>query len=198
MSKTNIRKNASGYYDPTAYLAMSNYIREEKEQKKKMAMAKPNKGEIWEIQQTNGAYKTVIVLAAYDDVSVILQVSEKGSSNSIEVNCQGIRYTDPRKIHYSFNDQFINFARELNQKEYDDIMDAVADALGLDSGTSYDDSENVPEVITGDLTLLNVPECRESCNDSLDIEAVKELERTKAERDIYKGLYEKLLKQMMK
>lgn len=198
MSKTDIRKNASGYYDPTAYLAMSNYIREEKEQKKKMAMAKPNKGEIWEIQQTNGAYKTVIVLAAYDDVSVILQVSEKGSSNSIEVNCQGIRYTDPRKIHYSFNDQFINFARELNQKEYDDIMDAVADALGLDSGTSYDDSENVPEVITGDLTLLNVPECRESCNDSLDIEAVKELERTRAERDIYKGLYEKLFKQMMK
>ena len=100
-----IARNGSGYYDPTAFEAMKNII--------KKKVDKMKHGEIWEIQQNNGQFKNVIVLASHNDIAQVLHISEYGGDYSIEVNCQGISFTDPRKIQYAFNDNFTNYIRTL-------------------------------------------------------------------------------------
>lgn len=89
--KSTILRNGSGYYDPTAFGAIKNIIKSEKVKKVKTM----EKGEIWEIQQNNGSYKDVIVIAAHDDIAQVIQISDIEGSYSLRVNCQGIRYTDP-------------------------------------------------------------------------------------------------------
>lgn len=113
-----IARNGSGYYDPTAFEAMKNII--------KKKVDKMKHGEIWEIQQNNGQFKNVIVLASHNDIAQVLHISEYGGDYSIEVNCQGISFTDPRKIQYAFNDNFTNYIRTLKDEEFEAIMDAVA------------------------------------------------------------------------
>lgn len=150
-----IARNGSGYYDPTAFEAMKNII--------KKKVDKMKHGEIWEIQQNNGQFKNVIVLASHNDIAQVLHISEYGGDNSIEVNC-------------------------LNDEEFEAIMDAVAEGLGL--ATSYEKAVEpvqeewhpIPEV------LDRLPFDGES----------EELIKAKTERDVYKDLYEKLLADVMK
>lgn len=175
-----IARNGSGYYDPTAFEAMKNII--------KKKVDKMKHGEIWEIQQNNGQFKNVVVLASHNDIAQVLHISEYGGDNSIEVNYQGISFTDPRKIQYAFNDNFTNYIRTLKDEEFEAIMDAVAEGLGL--ATSYEKAVEpvqeewhpIPEV------LDRLPFDGES----------EELIKAKTERDVYKDLYEKLLADVMK
>lgn len=176
-----IARNGSGYYDPTAFEAMKNII-------KKVKVYKMKHGEIWEIQQNNGEFKNVIVLASHNDIAQVLHISKYGGDNSIEVNCQGISFTDPRKIQYAFNDNFTNYIRTLKDEEFEAIMDAVAEGLGL--VTSYEKAvEPVQE------EWHPIPEVLERL--PFDGES-EELIKAKTERDVYKDLYENLLADVMK
>ena len=189
-----IRRNGSGYCDPTAFSAISNYIKGEKVKK----VNKMKQGEIWEIHMSNGTYRNAIVLAAHDDIAQIVQLGDASNSHSIEVNCQGIMYTDPRRVQYTYNDTFTNYIRTLKSEEFEQIMNAVADYLGLSAQTAEEAVEPV--------------NYQEDFNDKVRKSAVEftangltfnpiesdELIRAKTERDVYKGLYEKLLESVMK
>lgn len=180
-----IIRNGSGYYDPTAYAAMKNVIKSEKDKK----VNKMKQGEIWEIKQNNGQYKNVIVIAAHDDIAQVLQISEYGGKYSIEINCHGISYTDPRKLQYVFNDSFTNYIRTLKDEELETIMDAVAECLGIVAS-----QEETVEPMKGESTSITVP-AAELLPFDYDSE---ELIKAKTERDVFKGLYEKLLADVMK
>lgn len=183
--KSTILRNGSGYYDPTAFGAIKNIIKSEKVKKVKTM----EKGEIWEIQQNNGSYKDVIVIAAHDDIAQVIQVSDIEGSYSLRVNCQGIRYTDPRRIQYAFNDNFTNFIRKMTDDEFETIMDAVAEVLGLEMSQPAEVVEPQEEWhAIPEPDIMPLPfEC--------DPEA---LIKAQTERDVYKGLYEKLLADVMK
>lgn len=186
--KSTILRNGSGYYDPTAFEAIKNIIKSEKVKKVKTM----EKGEIWEIQQNNGTYKDVIVLSTGGDVAQVIQLSERGNDFSLTVNCQGIKYTDPRKIQYAFSDVFTTFIRALRDDEYKNIMGAVAEVLGLstvqlpEADESQEEQEEWHPIPEPDIMPLPF-EC--------DPEA---LIKAQTERDVYKGLYEKLLADVMK
>lgn len=185
-------RNASGYYDSTAYEAIKNIIESEKVNRMTI-----NQGEIWEIKQNNGTYRNVIVLAVHDDVAQVLQLIDVGNSYSIEINCQGIKYTDPRKIQYTFNDTFTDFIRNLKTEEFDKIMNAVADCLGL--STHHTEEAVEPVDFQEELKNAMKKPVIEMTQDSIVFNQAdtEELIKAKAERDIFKGLYEKLLADVM-
>lgn len=180
------KRNAEGYHDPTAYEALKSCEKKKESQKMK-------KGEIWEIQQNNGTYKDVIVLSTGGDVAQVIQLSERGNDFSLTVNCQGIKYTDPRKIQYAFSDVFTTFIRALRDDEYKNIMGAVAEVLGLSTVQlpEADESQEEQEEwhpITEPVIGMPLPFDGDT----------EELIKAQTERDIYKGLYEKMLNSLMK
>lgn len=180
MKDADIKRNASGYYDPTAYEAIKSIMKGEN---------KMNKGEIWEAKQSNGTFKNVIVIADHGKFCTVLNLCENYNPEQIEVVCQGIMYTDPRKLQYTFNDMFTNFIRTMKDEEFDYIMEKIADGLGLDK-------PQPTETVEEKSKEAFIP-CPEPTIDLFDIEAIKDAERAKAERDVYKGLYEKLLADVM-
>ena len=189
MIDKDLSRNASGYYDPTAYEAMQNYEKERRTM---------NQGEIWEIKMNNGQYREVIVIVVNDDIATILQLNDVANGHSITVNCQGIKYTDPRKIQYAFNDTFVSFIRSLKTDEFEKIMDAVADCLGLVIHTEHTEEAVEPvnlEKLAKTAEFVPLPE---PSIDLFDIEKIMDVERAKAERDVYKGLYEQLLDKIKK
>lgn len=173
---TDIRRNNSGYYDPTAFEAIKNVIKNER----KTSKMKMKKGEIWEVQAGSGQFKNVVILNANNDLAQVIPINGHGNEYCIEINCQGISFADPRKIQHIFSDKFVNYIRTLKDDEYNIIMDAVAEILGIK--TSYEEAVE---------PLHLLPETLENDNS-------EELIKAKAERDVFKNLYEKLLADVMK
>lgn len=174
------KRNGSGYYDPTAYEALGNYRKENETMKAK---------EIWEIKQNNGKYQDVLVLAVNGDVATCLNLMDQYASNRIEIICQGMKYVDTRKLQFTFEDTSVNFIRSLTDEEYDIIMNDVAVKLGIDRKTVIQKVEVPVEVKEEPKKAEMIP--------TFDMGTIKEIERAKTERDIYKGLYEKLLADVM-
>lgn len=114
MADYGMKRNGSGYYDPTAYAAM-------------IGMAKP--GEIWE---TNKDGKLVLILNNHGGFCNCLTLTDK----SEDKNCMEVRgmYTNPGMVRYLFNDYLSCWVSTLAHDEFDDIMAGVADALGLHGG----------------------------------------------------------------
>ena len=186
MMDKELKRNGSGYYDPTASEAMNNYINESLTMKS---------GEVWEIKMNNGKYQDVLILAVNGSVATCLNLLERYESNLIEVICQGVRYVDTRKLQFTFQDQAVNFIRALSDDEFDKVMNSVAMKLGIDTKTVIQKVEVPVEVkeapkkaaieMTADTIRFN----------KVDSE---ELIMAQAERDIFKDLYEKLLADVMK
>ena len=182
MKDLEFKRNGSGYYDPTAYKAMKNYMEGEE----------MKQGEVWEIQLNNGMTKEAIVIVDHGNFSSILQLTENNDFGNIEVNCHGVKYTDPRRLQYAFNNNFTSFIRTLKAEEFDQIMDSIADALGL-----YVEPEklsNQPEKVVE--KIVEVPAISDNAADLAAI--TLECTKAQAERDVFKGLYEKLLESVMK
>lgn len=99
-----LKRNGSGYYDPTAYQALKKIEGKEKEMEIR-------KGEIWEVEMGNNL-RTVLVLAEHGSYSTVLTFSdEPRERRTVQLNAQGMKYTEPGMITYKFNDGFNKFRR---------------------------------------------------------------------------------------
>lgn len=186
-----LKVNGAGYYDPTAYAALSNIQRKEDK-----GMELYN-GDILEYEKSNGSLCEVVILAVHDKYSTILSLSDS-DKQPYGVKCRGMRYTDPGMIQYAYNNKLSNYIRSMTDYEYAELMDAVVDSLGYEAKTV----EVAKKVETPALCIpeseastvvAGVKPVQEPSVESFS----EELTRTKAERDVYKELYENLFGRMI-
>lgn len=170
-----INRNASGYYDPTAYKAITNILKDED---KKMEFYQ---GDIVEFEK-NGCMAEAVIMKIHESYSTILVLTDKKGEYSVK--CRGIRYTDPGMVQYVFNNRVTGFIRSMSDQEYADILQAVVDSLGYKAPEPEENKALPaiePETIHAQEAEI-VPE---------------ELIRAQVERDVYKNLYETLLNGVM-
>lgn len=178
-----MNRNGSGYVDVTAYQAMKNVLKGNRRMKK---------GEIWEVEcgkRTDYA----LVIAEHGKYRSILKLNDCEYDNCVEINCFGIKYVDCGMISYAFEDKFIDFVRTLKDSELDVVMKKVDEGLGIES--TVVEKEVVKEVPVEVVKEIPVEVAKEVQVGSGDVE---EIARLKAEANIYKGMYEQLLQNMLK
>lgn len=176
MPERDLKINGEGYYDPTAYKAIEHAMRG-----KEKDMELYN-GDIFEVRQTSGMTDTAVILSVHKRFSTAL-ILKDDPALPIKVKGVRIQYVDPAMIGYIFNDKFTSFVRSLDDDEYKEIMQAVVNELGY----VPDDRETGKEPA----------EEREITDGVVDLQTMEELTKTKAERDVYKSLYENLLGSML-
>lgn len=110
MADYGLKKNNEGYADPTAYKAIT-------------GMQKP--GEIWSykgrdalIIKNQGTFCNILLLGEYNP---------KGTN--IEIHGQ---FTQPNMISYAFNDYLNNYQGRVTPDEFESVLDAIEEALGID------------------------------------------------------------------
>lgn len=172
-----LSRNGSGYVDPTAYAALMEVQKGERKMDNKT-------GELWEITTKEGYNKECIIIADRGSYSTVLCLyDEPRRECDIKVNCRGMKYTSGGMPQYAFDSKITEFIRKLSDQEFEEIMDKVADALGMNRVVE------VPILSK----LLSQPVAVET----EPIYTAVELERTKAQLEVYKGLYENLLKDVL-
>ena len=193
-----LRRNGSGYYDPTAYKALKGIEREEN----KMEV---RKGEIWEIEIGNQV-RTAVVLATHGSYSIVLTFTdEPRERRTVQINAQGMKYTEPGMISYKFHDNFVKFIRLTKDEEFGNIMVQVAGALGIENEVPFGivESEEVHrlqvELIEAEDKLAISEERRDKLQRILNTMDKPEEEtiKLKTERDLYKSQYESLLERVL-
>lgn len=193
-----LRRNGSGYYEPTAFKAMKNIEREEKE-------VEVRKGEIWEVEMGNNI-RTVLVLAVHGSYSTVLTFSDdQRERRTVQMNAQGMKYTEPGMVTYKFHDAFDKFIRLATDEEFGNIMDQVAGALGIETEVPFGivESKEVQRLqmeIT-DMKRKNEKMFEERNRLLAELDGLKreQLDAMKAmiERDLYKSLYEQTFERLI-
>lgn len=174
------KHNAEGYTDPTAYIALNNV------QKGEYMGIENRIGEIWEMANTNGKGITTGLIIA-DDGNVITflgMVEEQNKKHDLEIKCRGMMYASSRMIGYKFVQSLENYVRKVTDEEFDEIMGKVAEALNIESTV-------IEKVVEKEAFIPHDAPIAE------DVSYKMELERTKAQLEVYKGLYENLMQQMI-
>lgn len=169
--------NHEKYYDPTAYKALSNV------QKGEMMNLNDNRtGEIWDVSTKNGMdYKALVIADNGQVVTFIKLIDEDTTNCDFSIICQGEKYGSSRMIQHTFTQFCETFQRKLKDEEFRDIMDKVAGLLGIESKCEL--KGTVEEFIP-------LPEP--------DKFTEMELEKTKIQLEVYKGLYDDLIKKVMR
>lgn len=183
-----IKKNGSGYNDPTAYEALKNIIQMEG---KTMEFYR---GDIVEIETKNGNLKEAVVLQTHDKYSNILILTDDARM-PYSVNCRGERYANPGMVQYVFNDHVTGFIRSMTDSEYESIMNAVIDSLGYYPQQAVRNEAPEPERETEQKEYLQAVIEKERKGTEL---LKKELAQVQTERTVYKDLYTDILDRVMK
>lgn len=124
MKSNDIRRNASGYYDETAFKAIQ-------------AITKaPKAGEIW--MDSTGS-KTYLVLQSRKSVCSTLLLGTENKENSIMVMARVPMYTDPIMIGYTFSSMLTQYVKTVTEDSMENVKKAVARALGIHAEPECDD-----------------------------------------------------------
>ena len=115
------KRNGSGYYDETAYKAF-------------MGMAKA--GDIW---TANDGREEVLILKNQGTLCNCLTLTDKSmdkqcieiSRYDFSVYDGGTVYTNPSMVKYLFHQRLGKFVQRIPDAEFEQVMEAVEDALGF-------------------------------------------------------------------
>lgn len=175
-----LSRNGSGYYDPTAYIAMNKYQKEERN-----AAMEILRGDLFSYEMNNEDRVALVVSADFRKtdryVNVILLTEEpKGIiSHSVTTN-SGVMYADCGMVSFAQNTRLGDYLKTISEKEMQAIDGGIMQCLGLDYLQKEVVVEKPIEVVKGGA---------KGCE--------AELAQAKAEANVYKGLYEKLLEKVM-
>lgn len=174
-------RNGSGYVDITAYKAINNL-----ERMKKMEF---KRGEVFEYETNSGEIKSALVVSAdfraesnYINI-IMLTDAPKGDVNVPIRTSGGMMYADCGMVSFAHAFRMGQFLRVTTDDEMAQIDEGICKCLGLESKTIEVPVEKVVEVSPSPVQY----------SDSV----VEELATAKAEANVYKGLYERLLAKMM-
>lgn len=198
--ETRLDRNAAGYYDPTAYKALTRITQEEK----KMSMVRPY--EIWRARFPSGNMVPVLVLWSDEKCTTITRLMEQlPEKHGPMVSVTG-GVLDLSKISYLYVSEFKNRIRVLDPNEEERVKKVLAENLGLVPTESERLSDRLEELddLKEDLRLLKEERdaLRDGCDNLrrqlLEMNAkVKETTRLSIQLDVYRGLYADLLKKVM-
>lgn len=201
---TDERRNAEHYMDMTAYTAIRNAERE-------MGMY-PKAGEIWVIDK-NGKESVVAVVSAHENhCTVLLLTDQQKRGNSIKITVRTPMYTDPSMLSYQYHTYFDRMIYTLPGGEFADLLGAVADALCVKTDDQSDELEakqaeidslkDLCEEYGDKLSILRAEVDRleielEIESDKLRQSGTSDTATLKAERDVYKSLYEQTIEKLI-
>lgn len=127
-----MRKNASGYYDETAYKAMT---------------TGPKAGEIW-THNTSGAY--MLVVANVGGVCVTLRLNNTArDDNSLPVMVRTQMWVNPQFLGYCFSTSLSNYAKNAKEEEFEAVKGGIAEVLGLAVEEAAEEEEEEEEEEVG-------------------------------------------------
>lgn len=207
--ESDIKRNAEGYNDPTAYQAI--VACDGKEGREIF------RGEIYEYQSAKGEYRTALVVGSNDRandrvVSVLLLSEDQRGKYSVPVVCGQMMYTHCDMVSYAFEDRLGNYVRTATEAEMEAVDNMMADALGLsidsalnEEAKKWEDSfyamrASRDEVISeyekelsrmrSELNRKDRENCKYYEESSVDEHTI----RLQVERDMYKMFYEDIIR----
>ena len=138
-------------------------------------------GEIWDIEKMNGETREGIIVADHGSICTILLLQDEDNGKSdIIVNCRGEKYTDSRRVQYCTSSKTVEFVRKLTDVEFSNVKDKITKTFGIE-----------PQKV-----IKEIPAKIE--NNKTEPISNMELECTKAQLEVYKTMYNDLLKMTMK
>ena len=176
-------RNGSGYADPTAYKALSNIERDEDMDYKR--------GEIFEIEMNNrpDTKKALVVSADFRSgenyLNVIVLTDEPKGNVNVPIVCEGKMYADCGMVSFITSNRLLRFIRKAREDEMNQIDEGIAKCLGLEMKDVGLPTESIAKIVAPMIVEPSVEVFSE------------ELATAKAEANIYKDLYEKLLAKVM-
>lgn len=208
-----LKRNGSGYYDPTAYEALKNVRKEEL----KMGF---KRGEIYECEIANGTdmkYALVVSCDARQNdryLSIVMLNTEPYGRNPVEIKVLDMCYADCDRVSFAEQRRLGNFVRMASEKEMQEIDARLAEAIGLGGIDHQESASRMAQVdeyrmrieglereldnkkteisdLTGKLKEAN------GLNVILNQDAVRDLIKAETERDLYKELYKQLFEKMI-
>lgn len=215
-----LRRNASGYYDPTAYNAIKKILEEEK---KEMEF---KRGEIYEYALSNGSYKYALVVSADEkstdsSVSIIVLNERQYGNYCVAVRAVDMMYAECDRISFAYAEKLDNYCRTATDEEMKAVDKALVKALRLDIEAQGESGEveklrlqlkTTEETADGMMQALRIENEKlknfaESCEQKLaEMELAQksvlrppseEVIRLRIECDFYKKQYEALFERMM-
>lgn len=165
-----LSRNASGYYDETAYKA----IREVMSMESKV-------GEIWTMAlNTKDQVRQFLVLADHGNFVTGLPLYDiEREEHDISVLSRIRMYSNSAMISYSFADRLIEFVKRISDDELNSILRNIAESLGINSTHVFIAPVDIP---TEPLKAMVLPP-----DDNTEIL------RLETQLNLYKELYNDLL-----
>lgn len=201
-----LKRNGSGYVDPTAYKAIKNYIGG-------VGTMEMKRGEIFEYNMKNGEIRYALIISSDERradrvLTVVMLADEPKGRITVPVVCKTQMYADCCMISYAFRDGFGNYVRSATEQEMHEIDLSILEALGFDvsEGVEYKASgkpmiDELVDSMTNKLTEVEAE--RDFLRKQLkQIEAGtsnanEETMKLTVERNFYKEQYEKLFEKMI-
>lgn len=173
----NIR-NQEHYMDTTAFHAIRN--------------AENRTGEVWHAD-FNGILRHILVLADHDNITTILTLEDVGSiNNPHEVECAwGKMYTNTKRLGHLIDSRFVSRACKLDTEDFENILQDVADDLGIKPVEKMVEVEKIVEV-----EVEKVVEAEKPLK-TRTVALQKDLMKAQAEADVYKTLYTEMLQRLI-
>lgn len=138
MENFKMTRNASGYYDETAYKSI-------------MGVAKP--GEIWECSNGNGTSEYLII-KNHERTCSALKLTESGNDKSL---CVLGGYVDVRMLQYIYNHTLSRRTDTLPEEEFAEVCNEIAFALDIKtSGEPVKIEQTVSEAIEPEISYADM------------------------------------------
>lgn len=112
MGEFSMKRNGSGYVDPTAYIAINDA---------------PKGGEIWQL--SNGA--EILILKNHGTMCTAIKLTDRPNPGAVEVISRQIKYADMRFVQYAFNSDLGQYVKTLPEEQYRGIMESFGDAMSI-------------------------------------------------------------------
>ena len=198
-----LRRNGSGYYDPTAYKALKNYEREVNHMEYK-------RGEIYKYNTANGERDILIVSSNERCEGYYLNalfLNDTASGNYVQIVCGDLRYVDCDKVSLVTASNMGEYIRTATEAEMLQVDNGIIDSLGLVLSDETDTTEQIIEEKKKNLEKDNrIKSLEKALNDALRTapllnagtnSAAEEIIKLETERDMYKAWFEKLMEKAM-
>lgn len=142
--KNDIKKNGSGYYDPTAFEAIINT--------EGVNNMEVYKGDIFYIEKgKTGEKSPAVVVSATEvieetgcaQVAWLTNKEENSSSTHVKVMCMTPSVAICEKLSFAYLDRFGEYIRTCTEKEIQDIDNAMLATLGIERQNDNADCEEI-------------------------------------------------------
>ena len=113
MGEFKMSRNSSGYYDETAYKAISGAAKS---------------GEIWEYSNNYGTNQMFLIIKNHGNICTALRLVDEPTAECVEVYEM---HTDPRMLQYIYNTNLARYVHSLSAGEFRSILDTISECLNI-------------------------------------------------------------------